>query len=216
MIAPESCALIMIDMQRGFIDEGSPLCVAGAAASVPACARALEVARSYGLFICHINRIYAADGSNVEAVRREAWAKGGRPLSGAAPETIAPPDELAPRAGELVVLKPRFSAFFHTDLNEQLRAAGVGTVVLTGTTTPNCIRSTCYDALSLNYNVVIVEDATSSRSPEVQAANIADMAHIGAQVITSARFAETGLAGLRDVEAEAKRAVERGGTPCTS
>ena len=84
------------------------------------------------------------------------------------------------------------------------------TVVLTGTTTPNCIRSTGFDALSLGYNVVVVEDCTSSRTPEVQAANIADMAHIGTQVISCAQFCDRGLADVRDVEAEVADAVAQG------
>ena len=76
---------------------------------------------------------------------------------------------------------------------------GVGTVVLIGTTTPNCIRTTCYDALSLDYNVVLLEDCTSSRTPEVQAANIEDMAFIGAHIMTCDEFCERGLANVADV-----------------
>ncbi len=106
-----------------------------------------------------------------------------------------------------MLTKPRFSAFFGTGLDLALRRLGVRTVVLTGTTTPNCIRSTCFDALSLGYNVVVVEDCTSSRTPEVQAANIADMAHIGAQVITCAQFCDRGSADVQDVEAEVAAAV---------
>ena len=62
-----------------------------------------------------------------------------------------------------------WSAFFGTDLDFLLRARGIGTLVLAGTTTPNCIRTTCYDALSLDYNVAVIEDCTSSRTPAVQA-----------------------------------------------
>ncbi len=207
MIDPKTAALLMIDMQQGFIDPASTLCVAGAAASVDACARALEAARKLGMRICHVNRKYAADGSDVEAVRYGSWLAGGRVLSDSAPETLKPPASLAPKPGEEVLLKPKFSAFFGTPLHEELQAAGIRTVVLIGTTTPNCIRSTCYDALSLGYNVVIVEDATSSRTAEVQEANIADMAFIGAQVIPCSDFVEHGLSRLRDIEGEVRAAI---------
>lgn len=80
------------------------------------------------------------------------------------------------------------SAFFDTSLDDDLRERNVNTVILAGTTTPNCIRTTCYDALSLNYDVVIVEDATSSRSSEVQKANIEDMRFIGAHITCSAEL----------------------------
>ena len=83
-------------------------------------------------------------------------------------------------------------------------------MVLIGTTTPNCIRTTCYDALSLDYNVVLLEDCTSSRTPEVQTANIEDMAHIGAHVMDCDEFCAQGLANVRDVVAEAREACAGG------
>ena len=58
------------------------------------------------------------------------------------------------------------------------------TVVLAGTTTPNCIRTTCYDALSLDYDVVVLSDCTSSVTDAVQAANLEDMQRIGAEIMT--------------------------------
>lgn len=207
MIEARSAALLMIDMQNGFIDRTSTLCVAGAAASVPVCARALDATRTRNIPVYHINRRYAVDGSDVEAVRYESWMRGGKPLSDAAPHTIEPPASLAPHAGEAVVYKPKFSAFFGTDLDMQLRERGINTVVLTGTTTPNCIRSTCYDALSLGYNVVVVEDATSSRTPAVQEANIEDMRFIGAQIISCADFEERGLDDLCDIEAAVRTRI---------
>ena len=146
MIDSSSTALVMIDMQNGFINETSPLCVAGAKKSISACKRVLEYARQNAVPVYHIVRRYAADGSDVE---------------------------------------PRFSAFFQTDLHARLQKQGIDTLLLTGTTTPNCIRSTCYDALSYNYDVIVVEDATSSRNEDVQRANMEDMAFIGARIIRS-------------------------------
>lgn len=100
MIEPARAAFLLIDMQNGFIDGASPLCIAGAAATVPACAHALAAAREHGLAVFHVRRAYAADGSDVEAVRWEAWAEGGRPLSSADPMSLACPSELAPAPGE--------------------------------------------------------------------------------------------------------------------
>lgn len=183
----KNTALIMIDMQNGFIDESSSLCIAQARASIPACAKALEFARNSELPIFHVRREYAADGSDVEPVRKAVWLEGGKPLTreGYDPKSIYPPEELEALPGETIIFKPRFSAFFDTDLDERLKALGVTSLMLIGTTTPNCIRTTCYDALSLNYDVTIVEDATSSRTSEVQKANIEDMAFIGAHIVKS-------------------------------
>lgn len=207
MIEPARAAFLLIDMQNGFIDGASPLCIAGAAATVPACAHALAAAREHGLAVFHVRRAYAADGSDVEAVRWEAWAEGGRPLSSADPMSLACPSELAPAPGEPVVVKPSWSAFFGTDLDVLLRARGIGTLVLAGTTTPNCVRSTAYDGLARGFNVAVLRDATSSRSPEAQEANLADMEAAGIQLIHTDDFAANGLLRVRDTEAEVARAV---------
>lgn len=207
MIEPARAAFLLIDMQNGFIDGASPLCIAGAAATVPACAHALAAAREHGLAVFHVRRAYAADGSDVEAVRWEAWAEGGRPLSSADPMSLACPSELAPAPGEPVVVKPSWSAFFGTDLDALLRARGIGTLVLAGTTTPNCVRSTAYDGLARGFNVAVLRDATSSRSPEAQEANLADMGAAGIQLIHTDDFAANGLLHVRDTEAEVARAV---------
>ena len=207
MIEPARAAFLLIDMQNGFIDGASPLCIAGAAATVPACANALGAAREHGLAVFHVRRAYAADGSNVEAVRWEAWAEGGRPLSSADPMSLECPSELAPAPGEPVVVKPSWSAFFGTDLGALLRAGDIGTLVLAGTTTPNCVRSTAYDGLARGFNVAILRDATSSRSPEAQEANLADMEAAGIQLIHTDDFAANGLLHVRDTEAEVARAV---------
>lgn len=200
MIDPRSCAVVIIDMQNGFIDDRSPLCIAGASATVPACARVLAAARSNGMAVVHAVRSYAADGSDVEPCRYGVW-KQGRPLSQACPaymNTDEPPS-LAPCSDDIVIVKPRFSAFFATDLHDILRRRDVETIVLIGTTTPNCIRSSCYDALSLGYNVAVVEDATSSRNEAVQRANLEDMAFIGAFMLDSYEFADRGLARMPDM-----------------
>lgn len=182
-------ALLMIDMQNGFIDTGSSLCIAGAKDSICACKAVLEMARAQKMPIMHVRREYASDGSDVEPVRKRIWEKGGKPLSAAWPESLAAPHELTPHADEPVLIKPRFSAFFQTSLHSWLQERNIASLILIGTTTPNCIRSTCYDALSLNYDVVVVSDATSSRSEEVQRANLEDMAFIGATVCTTAELA---------------------------
>ena len=207
MMKSAEAAFIIIDMQWGFIDEASSLCIAGARATIPACATALQTARRLGMPVFHVRRNYAADGSDVEPVRVKTWLAGGRPVCAAGdnPDSVLAPPELAELPGESVIFKPSFSAFYGTTLEADLRARGVRTVVLAGTTSPNCVRSTCYDALARGLNVVVLEDATSSRTPEVQEANIADMAYIGAHIMTTAEFAEHGLQDAPDVAQQATK-----------
>lgn len=184
----ERAALLVIDLERGFIDESSPLCIRGAAATLPACGQAIAYAREAGVPVFFIHRAYRANGSDVEACRYPGWQAGGKPLApgSTGPGSVETPPEVTPQEGDYVVLKPRFSAFFHTELDLILRRLGVDTVLLAGTTTPNCIRSTFYDALSLDYDAVVLSDCTSSVTPAVQQANLADMQRVGGRVITAA------------------------------
>ena len=185
-------ALLVIDLERGFIDESSPLCIRGAAATLPACGQAIAYAREAGVPVFFIHRAYRANGSDVEACRYPGWQAGGKPLApgSTGPGSVETPPEVTPQEGDYVVLKPRFSAFFQTELDLILRRLGVRTLYLTGTTTPNCIRTTCYDGLSLDYNVGILTDCCSSNSEEIQQANMVDMANIGATLMTCAEFCD--------------------------
>jgi nicotinamidase-related amidase len=213
VIEPQHAALILIDMQHGFIDADSGLYIAGAAGTVPDCAAALNRARALGMRIYHAHREYAADGSTVEASRYQAWHDGGKPLSSEWPESLLPPKELAPAPSETVFRKSRFSAFFGTKLDEDLRDHSITTVVMAGTTTANCVRATCLDGLSLDYNVIVLSDATSSPTPEVQESNIRDMANIGAQVITVDEFRENGLDNVIDYEEQLIEKLNANNTP---
>lgn len=186
----EKTALIMIDMQWGFLDESSPCYIAGARATVPACAKVAEFCREQGVPVFFVTRLYRADGSDVEHTRFASWLAGGKPISPGCEENIssAPPEELEPKAGDYQLLKPRFSAFFGTELDLILRRLGIRTLLLAGTTTPNCIRTTCYDGISLDYNIAVLSDCSSSATEEIQLANLKDMENIGAQILTAAEL----------------------------
>ena len=186
-------ALLIIDMQTGFLQPQPPLCIRGARATVPACARVISACRAAGVPVIFINRAYRADGSDVELTRRQVWARGGKPLTpgSTGPLSVENPPEFGRASGDYEIIKPRYSAFFQTPLDLLLRRLGVDTVVLTGTTTPNCIRTTCYDAISLDYRVVVVEDCCSSNTEAIQQANMLDMGNVGAEVCSAAEFLET-------------------------
>ena len=183
-------ALIVIDMQNGFLDPESPLCIRGARATVPACARVIAACRRREVPVIFVNRAYRADGSDVEHTRYQVWAEGGRPLTpgSTGPLSVENPLELGRRPEDYEIVKPRYSAFFQTPLDLLLRRLGVDTVLLTGTTTPNCIRTTCYDAVSLDYKVVVLSDCCSSNTEDIQRSNLRDMGNIGAKVLTSDDF----------------------------
>ena len=181
-------ALVAIDMENAFIDPASPLCIKNALATVPACGKVIEKARERKIPVFFVNRVYRKNGSDVEFTRYQSWYDGGRYLApgSTGPLSIDVPQEFKPKAGDYCIVKPRFSAFFQTELDLIFRRLGTRTVILTGTTTPNCIRTSCYDGLSLDYNILIIEDCCSSNTDEIQRVNMEDMERVGA-VITSAK-----------------------------
>ena len=192
---PTRSALLLIDMENGFTDPQGGHCIRNAAATIPACGQALALARSKGIPVFFVKRLYRADGSDVELTRYAVWKDKNRPcgLSSAGPNSAeAPTEALRPQPGDYTIIKPRFSAFFQTELDLILRRLGVRTVLLAGTTTPNCIRSTCYDAISLDYNVAVLTDCCSSQTAEIQRVNLEDMERIGAILLDNQAFADYG------------------------
>lgn len=186
---PARAALLVIDMQEGFLNPESPTYIPMAWETVPRCAAVQRKARELGIPVYFIIRRYAKDGSDVEFTRYFAWKEGGKPCSG--PES--PIGWNMPKSFEVlpwdnVLFKPRYSAFFNTHLDNILRRKGIDTVIVTGTTTPNCIRATVFDSISLDYNTVVLEDCTSSVNEEVQSVNILGMQTIGAVIATAEDF----------------------------
>lgn len=180
---PTKSAFLLIDMEYGFLSPNSIHCIKGAMATIPACEKAIQIARRKQIPIFFIKRHYRADGSDVECTRYESWVKGGRSM-GPGSWGAQEPEGLLPQPGDYTLIKPRYSAFFQTELDLILRRLGVRTVILAGTTTPNCIRTTCYDANALDYNVVVLSECTSSQTEQIQQANLFDIAQIGALIWT--------------------------------
>ncbi|MFR7989269.1 MAG: cysteine hydrolase family protein [Anaerovoracaceae bacterium] len=181
----QKSALLVIDMQKAFVEPGAAHCIKGAKATVPYCAEEIEKARRAGIPVFWIKRQYRQDGSDVEFTRRQSWLDGGRTMApgskGINSEELA--EGLVQQPEDYEIIKPRWSAFFQTKLDLVLRRLGVDTVILIGTTTPNCIRITCYDAIALDYRTVIIERCCSSQNEEIQRVNMEDMERIGAVIV---------------------------------
>jgi nicotinamidase-related amidase len=173
----EHSALISIDTQRDVLD-GEPLEIAGTSAALPAMGALARAFRAAGRPIVHIVRIYRPDGENADLCRREAVASGARILLAGAPgtelarELLDHPLELDTElllsggiqevdAGEAIIYKPRWGAFYRTPLEEHLRALDVSTLVFCGCNFPNCPRTSIYQASERDFRVVLVTDAIS-------------------------------------------------------
>jgi ureidoacrylate peracid hydrolase len=161
-IDPDRTAMIVVDMQNDFVAPGAPMETPAARAMVPRLAEALALCRERGIRVIYTAHVHRADGCDMglmddlhPPIARRAGLVDGTPGAGIYPE-------LAPRPGEHVIRKHRYSAFFGTDLDIILREWGIDTVVISGTTTENCCHATARDALFRNYRVAFLADATAT------------------------------------------------------
>lgn len=178
MTPVRTVALAVIDMQNDFVLPGAPACVEGAHATVPTIRRLLERARADGWYVLHVVRAHRPDGCDAEKSRAHLFREGGGLCVAGTPgaEIVA---GLEPSLGETVLVKTRFSAFMGTECHMLLRRLGVDTLLIAGTQYPNCVRGTAVDAFALDYDVIVVTDACSARTPQVAEANINDMRAMG-------------------------------------
>ena len=190
---PHSTALVVIDMQREFLDAEGATALAGAdiaplRAIVPTVAAVLGAARAGGLAVIHTREGHAPDLSDLSAVKRQQYAASGIAIGAAGPlgrrfvcgeagHGIIP--ELAPAPGEAVVDKPGFGAFYGTGLDAILARGGIERLILAGVTTQCCVHSTLREAVDRGYACLTLADACASGDPELHEATLRIIASEG-------------------------------------
>ena len=183
---PATTAVVMIDMQRDFIEPGGFGAslgnnVALLAAIVPTAARVLDACRAAGLTIIHTKECHRPDLADCPPAKRSRGnprlrigdpGSMGRLLIDGEPGTDFVP-ALAPHAGDIVIAKPGKGAFYGTALGEILRLRGITRLIFGGVTTEVCVQTTMREANDRGYECLLIEDATESYFPEFKIATIA-------------------------------------------
>ena len=184
-VDPVHTALVIVDMQKDFCLEGYGAHRAGrdisaARSIVPKVARLLDTARHCGVRITHVGFCtlpdHASDSGAWLAQRRRSTASSDM-LCVADTDGARFIDELAPRAGDWIVYKHRYSAFTGTDLDLLLRSQRIRTLVITGVSTNACVESTLRAAFDLDYYVCVPPDAVASWSSALHDATLANVNH---------------------------------------
>jgi biuret amidohydrolase len=179
-------ALIMIDMQRDFIEPGGfgsllGNDVAPLRAIVPTCQRLLELFRELSLPIIHTQEGHRSNLSDCPpAKRRRGNLKIGIGDQGPMGRVLIYGErgndiiaELVPLEDEIRLTKPGKGAFYATALDDHLKAGNVTHIVFAGVTTEVCVQTTMREANDRGYECLLVEDATASYFPEFKAATLA-------------------------------------------
>lgn len=183
---PASTALLVIDMQRDFVERGGfgealGNDVSRLATIVPTVRDLLAWARMHGLRVVHTREGHRPDLADCPPAKRQR----GRPtlrigdagpmgrilVDGQPGNDIVP--ELAPRAGETVIIKPGKGAFYATDLQAILTHRAIMQLVVCGVTTEVCVNTTVREANDRGYDCLVLEDCVASYFPELHRAALA-------------------------------------------
>jgi len=183
--AASNMALVVIDMQRDFLEPGGFGAALGnkvelLQAAVAPLRRLLDGFRKMKLPIIHTKEGHKPDLSDLPPAKH-ARGRGslrigdkgpmGRILILGEPGNDFIP-ELAPLPGELVISKPGKGAFYATDLEPALKARGITRLLITGVTTEVCVQTTMREANDRGYDCLLVEDGTESYFPEFKKATL--------------------------------------------
>lgn len=197
---PGRTALLVVDMQRGFVLPGEAMEVAPAREIVPRIQALVDRFRARRLPVVFTEFVYSPAAPllvgelHPEHKPAPPGARTGFGLPSSACLEGAPSaetiDELQPAAGELVVRKRGYDAFAGTPLDGALRARGVTTLVVTGTMTDICVLATVTGAFHREYRVSVVEDGVATLWPEIQRATLDIIGRAYGRVVTATAIAE--------------------------
>ncbi len=184
----ERTALVVVDLQKGFMFPGYALEIPQARAIVPTVNRLVAAVREAGGTVVFLRHTV----SDEPGLRMPGWQLGSAELGarkwaelGPDSEGNALHDELDVRDVDLVVRKYRPSAFVPgaCTLHEQLRERGIDTLIVVGAATNVCCESTARDANMRDYKVYVVADATATFNDALHNAALLSMSTFFARIV---------------------------------
>jgi biuret amidohydrolase len=203
-------ALVIIDMQRDFLEPGGFWAALGndvtrLQAAVGPCRNVLDAARRAGVLVIHTREGHRPDLSDAPplkvdrgdpALRIGAPGPMGRILVRGEPgHDIIP--ELYPVAGEPVIDKPGKGAFYQTDLELMLHNQSISTLMVCGVTTEVCVNTTVREANDRGFRCIVLSDCCASYFPDFHQAGLAMIKAQGAIFgwVSSSKAVLNSLAG---------------------
>lgn len=173
-------ALLVIDMQKYFLDPASPTFTCGGLGILPTLKKLISAFRSAGRPVIYTQHVHHP--SKCDAGIMEWWWQG-MCIEGSPESQIH--GDIAPLPHEKVITKHRYSAFYNTDLETILRCMGIEDLVISGIMTNMCCESTARDAYYRDYRVFFLADCTGSINEEMHLAGLLNLAFGFAHVTTA-------------------------------
>jgi len=176
----EKAALLVIDMQRFFLDPESPTFICGGLAILPNIRKLIAGFREAGRPVIYTRHVHHPQRLDAGIM---GWWWQGMCVEGTPESEIH--EDIAPLAHEKVVLKHRYSAFYNTDLETVLRCLRIEDLVISGVMTNMCCESTARGAYYRDYRVFFPADATGTINEEMHLASLLNLAFGFAFVTTT-------------------------------
>jgi nicotinamidase-related amidase len=187
-LIPGRTVLVNIDLQECFVRE-SPIYAPDAPVVMERLNRLGAVCRSAGVAVIHTRFILRPDGSNLGVLGETSPPARAGILNKDAPSAQLD-SGLVVQEEDLILDKPRFGAFFGTDLEQILRSHGIDTLIIGGIATNLCCETTAREAMQREFRVFFLSDGTATAAigelsaAELQRASLATLGFLFAQVLT--------------------------------
>ena len=182
-------ALVIIDMQRGFVEEGAIFECPGGREIVPTINRLVHTARETGVPVVWV-QWEATPPLGLLDRRKNPPLKEGRTFHKDSREFELYPNLTAPIEGDLRIIKHTFGAFSQTNLDTMLRNLGVDAAIVTGVATDVCCESTVVGGFELGYLVALVSDANAGMTYDAHDAALKKMEACYARVLSASQAEE--------------------------
>ena len=199
-LEPARTALLVVDMQRAFVEPGEAMEVPPARDVVPRIQQLIGVFREKRRPVVFTEFTYSPAApllvGELHPEHRPALPGAptgfGRPSSSCleGEDNVRVIPELAPRADELVIRKHYYDGFNGTVLDGALRARGVRTLVVTGTMTDICVLGTVIGGFNREYRLIVVEDGVATLWPEIQRTTLDIIRRAYARVLSAKEVAD--------------------------
>lgn len=176
-------ALLVIDMQKFFLDSNSPTFTCGGLAIIDNIKILIEHFRKNGRPVVYTRHVHDPEGIDAGIMK---WWWEGMCVEGTPESHII--DDLKPQEKERIINKHRYSAFYNTDLEVYLRGLRVEDLVITGIMTNMCCESTARDAYYRDYRVFFLADATGSINEEMHLGSLLNLSFGFALVTTTQKI----------------------------
>ncbi len=203
-VVPQRTALLNIDMQNCFVQD-SPIAAPDGLVVLERINRLAAACRKAGILVIHASIVTRPDGSNLGVLAQfSPPVREGILNKGAHSAALHSGLEIDPR--DILIDKPRFGAFYGTDLELILRTRGIDTLIISGVATNVCCETTAREAAVRDFHVLFLSDGTATAdmggvsAAELQKVTCATLGFLFAQVLTADEM-------IAKIEGEARSAA---------